>query len=85
MALNRFHDNSIPSYHMQPRRVMNAAAVPGGANDALFYTAFSSMKTVFADPNPNNTTAQDNAKAHLNNVLMYGLATVALLYVIYRS
>lgn len=85
MALNRFHDNSIPSYHMQPRRIMNAAAVPGGSNDASFYTAFSSMKTVFADPNPNNTTAQDNAKAHLNNVLMYGLATVALLYVIYRS
>lgn len=70
---------------MQPRRVFNAAAVPGGANDASFYTAFSSQKTVSQDPTPDYQTPQDKAKAYSKDLLLYGLATVALVYVIYRS
>jgi hypothetical protein len=84
MALNMFHGSSIPDMRIRPSRVVHAAAVPGGANDASFYTAFSSQKTVFYDTNPDNKTAQDRAKEHGKEILIYGLLTVAVLYVIYR-
>lgn len=86
MALNLFHDNSIPKYGLQVRRAVNCAAIPGGANDATFYTAFSSQMTQYTDPSPSDgKSALDNGLAYGKSSVIYGLAALAVIYVIYRS
>lgn len=82
MALNLFHDESIPYRPFPRKRAQNAALVPGAANDGSFFTAFSSGLTQYSDPTP--TSGKANAEAYTKELLMYGLATAAILYVIYR-
>jgi hypothetical protein len=82
MALNLFHDHTIPSRPFPRRGPRNTALVPGAANDASFFTAFSSGLTEFVDPTPQSGKVK--AEAYRKELLMYGLATVAVLYVIYR-
>jgi len=78
MALNLFHDNSIPSFQQPARMPVRTSLIPGGANDASFYygRGVPPHRSIVMD-------TQANTDKFKKDLLMYGLATVAILYVIY--
>lgn len=78
MALNLFHDNSIPNMREPARMPVRASLIHGGANDSSFYygRGVPPHRSLKLD-------TQANTEKFQKDLLMYGLATVAILYVIY--
>jgi hypothetical protein len=78
MALNLFHDSSIPNLREPARQPAKASLIHGGANDASFYYGRGTAvhKSIVLD-------TQANTDKFTSDLLWYGLATAAVLYVIY--
>lgn len=82
MALNRFHDETIPRNPVPRARTVHQGLSNRRANHETFDTAFSRHSQVHRNP-VTQSDAKKNSEKYLREVAMYGLATVAILYIIY--
>ena len=77
-----FHNQSIPRNPTPRARVVHQGLSNRRANHETFDTAFSRHSVVHQRP-VTQQDAKKNSEKYLKEVAMYGLATIAVLYLIY--